>query len=191
MALGAAGFFEVELGVGGGEKFFDALAVAIVDGDADAGGELRLLHVAGHDRTDAVGNALGFFVRSFRQNKSEFVAAIARGGVDGAAMDAQDVPEAIEGVATDEVTVRVVDFLQAVEVEQENGERAAVAIGALGFRFENVEQAAIVSEAGERVADGEVAHLFEQARIVEKSAAESHGVAGDGECLREDKGRIE
>ncbi len=33
--------------------------------------------------------------------------------------------------------------------------------------------------------------MFEQARIVEKSAAESDGVAGDGECLREDKGRIE
>src|SRR5260370_1033461 len=110
-AFAAAGLFEVELGVGIGEKFFDALAVAVVDGDADAGGDLRLLRVAGHDRADAVSDAFGFFTRSFRQNESEFVAAVARGGVDGAAMDAQDVPESIEGVATDEVTVRVVDFL--------------------------------------------------------------------------------
>ena len=67
VALGAAGFFEIELGVRGGEKFFDALAVAVVDGDADAGGELRSLRVAGHDGADAVGDALGFFVQGLGQ----------------------------------------------------------------------------------------------------------------------------
>jgi hypothetical protein len=35
--LVAAGFFEIELGVRVGEKFVDALAVPVVDGDADAG----------------------------------------------------------------------------------------------------------------------------------------------------------
>src|SRR5690348_8599109 len=60
-------------------------------------------------------------------------------------------------------------------------------MGALCFGFKNIEQATIVGQPGERVADGEVADLFEQARIVEQSAAESDGVAGDGERLREDE----
>ena len=66
VALAAAGFFKIELGVSVGEKFFDTLAVAVVDGDADAGGELRLLKVAGHDGADAIGDALGFLAQSFR-----------------------------------------------------------------------------------------------------------------------------
>ncbi len=168
---GAPCFFEIELGVGGGKKFFDALAVAVADGNADARGKLRLLEIAGHDGANAIGDARGFFVRSFRQNESEFVAAVTRGGVDGAAMDAQDVREPIERVAADEMAVGVVDFLQAVEIQKENGKGSAVAIGALGFRFKNVEQVAIVGQAGEWVADGEVADLLEQPGIVEESAA--------------------
>ena len=191
MALAPARFFGVELGVGIGEKFFNALAVAVVDGDTDAGGELRALRVAGHDSADTVGDTLGFIVQSLRQNESEFVAAVTRGSVDGAAVNAQDVRESIERMAADEVPVGIIDFLQAIEIEQENGERPAVAIGALGFRFEDIEETAIVGKTGERVADGEMTNLLEEAGIVEESAAESDGVTGDGECLRENKGGIE
>src|ERR1700732_865886 len=187
VALTTARLFEIELGVGVGEKFFDALAVAIVDRDTNAGGELRVLGVAGHDRTDTVGDALGFVVQSFRQDESEFVAAIARGGVNGAAVDAQDVRESTERVAADEMAVGVVDFLEAVEVQEENSEGGGVGIGALGFGCEDVEQAAVVGEPRKRVADGEMAYLLEEAGIVEESTAESHCVAGDGERLREDE----
>ena len=82
MALAATGFFEIELGVGVGEKFFDALAT-VVDGDADTGGEMGRFGIPGHDGVDAISNARGFFVERFRQNEGEFVADIARGGVDG------------------------------------------------------------------------------------------------------------
>ena len=106
-------------------------------------------------------------------------------------MDAQDVCESIEGMAADQVAISIVDLFQTIEVEEENGEGAAVAIGALGFRFKDVEQAAVVGESGERVADGEVANLLEEARVVEENTAESDRVTGDGECLRENEGRIE
>src|SRR5258707_7194978 len=122
-----------------------------------------MLRVAGHDGAYTVGDAVGFIVESFRQDESEFVAAIGGGGVNGGAVDAQDMREPIERVATDEVAVGVVDFLEAVEVQEENGEGAAVAIGALGFGFENVQQAAGVGEPRERVADGEMTHLLEEA----------------------------
>jgi len=167
----AARFFGVELGVGIGEKFLDALAVAVVDGDADAGGDLRALQVAGHDSADTVGDTLGFVVQSLGQDESEFVAAVTRSGIDGAAVNAQDMSESIERVAADEVPVGIIDFLEAIEVEQKNSEGPAVAIGALGFRFKDIEQTAVVGKTGERVTDGEVANLLEEAGVVEQSAA--------------------
>jgi hypothetical protein len=65
------------------------------------------------------------------------------------------------------VAVGVVDFLQAVEVEEQDCEGTAVAIGTLGFAFEDVEETAVVGQAGERVADGQVLDLFEEAGVVE------------------------
>jgi len=106
-------------------------------------------------------------------------------------MDAEGVGEAAECAAADKVAVGIVDFFQAVEIEKENGEGAAVAIGALSFAFENVEQTAVVGEAGEGIADSEVLNLFEEAGVVEQRAAECDGVTGDREGLREDKGRVQ
>ena len=144
LLLSAAGFFEVELGIGVGEKFFDAFTVSVVDRDSDTRGESRVLRVAGHHGADAVGHALGFIVQSFRQDESKFVAPIACSGVNGAAVDAQDVRKAIERVAANQMAVRVVDFLQAVEIEEQYGERPAIAIGALGFCFQDVQQAPVI-----------------------------------------------
>ena len=85
----------------------------------------------------------------------------------------------------------VVDFFQAVEIEEQNSERPASAVGALGFIFEDVEEPAVIGEAGERVADGEMADLFEQARVIEERAAESESVTAHREDLGEHEGRVE
>src|ERR1700681_2228836 len=106
-------------------------------------------------------------------------------------MDAEGGGEAAECAGANQVAVGIVDFFQAVEIEEQNGEGAAVAIGALSFSFENVEQTAVVGEAGEGIADGEVLNLFEEAGVVEQRAAERDGVTGDREGLREDKGRVQ
>ena len=181
----------IELCVSVGKKFLDALTMPIINRDPDTGRKLRIFRVTGHDRTDTIGYALRLILQRFRQNESEFIAAITRRRVDSAAVNAQDVREAIEGVAADEMSVGIVDFLKAIEIEQQNGERPSVAIGALSFRFEDIEQASVVGKTGERVADGEVANLLEEAGIIDQSAAKSDGVAGDGERLRQDEGRIE
>src|SRR5208282_5180217 len=119
------------------------------------------------------------------------VTAVARGGIDGAAMNSQNSSQTAEGAASDKMAELVVDFLQAVEIEKQHGEGPAGAVRALGFVFQDVEQTAIVGEAGERVADGKMANLFEEPRIIEKRAAEREGVAADGEDLGEHKRRVE
>src|SRR5579862_2006619 len=191
MALAAAGFLYVKVLVGFIQQFFDAFAVAAIDGDADAGGKRRLLFVVFHNGANAVGDALGFDFLGFRENEREFVAAVASSGVDGAAMDTENISQSADGAAADKVAVGVINFLETVNVEEKNGEGATGAVGAFGFVFENIKQAAVVCQTGKRIADGEMADLFEKARVIEKRAAKRDGVAHDGKRLREDKRRVE
>src|ERR1700720_1596218 len=85
----------------------------------------------------------------------------------------------------------VVDFFQAVEIKEQNGEGPAGAVSALGFIFEDVEEATVIGEAGERVADGEMADLFEEPRVIEKRAPQSEGVTADRKDLGEHERRVE
>ena len=70
-------------------------------------------------------------------------------------------------------------------------EVAPVAAGALDFAFERVQQGAVIAQASERVADGELPHLFEQARIIEQRAAENQSIAARAQAERQRERRIE
>lgn len=190
-AFYASSFLRVEILVSFRKKFFDPLAIPVVNRNADARGEPGLFFVLGHDYANAIRDLLRFFVLRLGQDHSELIAAVARGGIDGAAMNAQDGGQAAECAAANEVAEAVVNFFQAVKIEQQNGEGPAGAVGALGFVFENVEEPAVVGETGERVAYSEMADLFKEPRVVEERAAESERVTADGEYLGEHKGRVE
>ena len=61
-ALYAPGFFRVEILVCIGKKFFDPLAIPVVNRNADARGEPWLFLVLGHDYANAVCDVLRFRV---------------------------------------------------------------------------------------------------------------------------------
>ena len=65
-AASALGFFLIEMSIGFREKFFDAFAIATVDRDADAGGELRLFHVLSQNLVNALCYAFRFFLLRLR-----------------------------------------------------------------------------------------------------------------------------
>lgn len=190
-ALHPPGFFRVQIPVCLGKKLFDSLASPAINRDTDAGGELGIFLILSHDHTNAICDVLGFRVLRFRQNESELITTITRCGVDSAAMNSQNGGQATQSAAANQMAEAVVDFLQAVQIEEQNGEGAASAVGALGFVLEDVEQMTVVGEASERIADGEMADLFEKPRIIEDGAAESEGVTADGENLGKHKGGVE
>ena len=173
------------------EQFLNALAVAAICRDADARGENRLFRVAGENFADAVGNTTRFVLLRLREDQGEFVAAVSRGGIDGPAMNAEHIGETADSAAAHEMAKAVVDFFQAIEIKKQNGEGPAVAIGAIGFGFQDIEQTAVISESGERIAHGEMANLFEEPRIVEKSPAQGDGVAQHHERLRENERSVQ
>jgi len=111
-----------------------------------------------------------FVFLGFRENESEFVAAISRSGINGAAVNAENIGEAADGAAADEMAIAIVYFFQLIEIKKQHGEGPAGAIGALRLVFKDIEQAAVVGKAGKRIADGKMANLFEEPRVIEEGA---------------------
>src|SRR5437016_5784217 len=183
--------FCVKILVRFGEEFFDTLTIAAVDGYADTRGKGRLFAVVGENFADAIRNTVRFVFLGFRNNEGEFVAAIASGGIDGAAMNAENIGEAANGAAANEMTVTIVYFLQFIEVQQQHGEGPAGAIGPLRLAFKDIEQAAVVGQTGERIADGKLVNLLEKPRIIEKCATQRDGIAQHHKRLGENEGSVE
>ena len=190
-ALYATGFFRVQILICRGKKLLNSFSISSVNRNADARGEFGYFLVLRHHHANAIGDALRFRIFRFWQHERELIAAVACGGINGAAMNAQDGGQAAERAAANEMAEAVVDFFQTIQIEKQDGEGPAGAVGSLGFVFEDVEEPSIVGEAGERIADGEMANLFEQARVIQERAAKSKGIAAHGEDLREYEGRVE
>src|SRR5260370_28108147 len=100
-------------------------------------------------------------------------------------MSAENIGEAADGAAAKEMPEVIVDFLQAIEVEKQHGEWAPGAIGALRLVFKNIEKAAIVGKAGERIADSQMMNLFEEPRVIKKRAAQRDDIAQEHDSLGE------
>ena len=92
-----------------------------------------------------------------RQNQCEFVAPEARRGIGGPAGPEQRLGDAANCEAAREVAVAVVDLLQAIEVEQDHGQRLGGAARALNFGFERLHQLPVIGEPGQRIGDCELA----------------------------------
>lgn len=166
------------------DQALDAFAVPAINGNSDAGGKRGQFPVFRHDGMNALRDAVGFFLLGFRQNQGEFIAAVASGGINGAAVHAQSIRNTADGATADEMAVCVVDFFQTVKVEKQQREGAAAAIRAFGFTFQNIEKTAVVRESRERIAYRKMTNLLEETCVVEQSATERDGIANDAEALR-------
>ena len=119
--LGSLGFFGIELLIRLGKQLFDALAIAAVHRNPDACGKPRRLVIVGHHLANAVDDTMGFVFLRFWKDQCKLVSAIARRGVNGAAVNAQNIGDAADGAAADKVAVTVIDGLQTVEVQEQYG----------------------------------------------------------------------
>src|SRR5258708_13223544 len=108
-----------------------------------------------------------FVFLGFRENEREFVAAISRSGINGAAVNAENIGEAADGAAADEMAIAIVYFFQLIEIKKQHGEGPAGAIGALRLVFKDIEQTAGVGKAGERITHATMPNLFEKPRVID------------------------
>src|SRR5260370_7368822 len=109
-------------------------------------------------------------MRGFGEERRQCVACVAGRGGDGGEMKPKDIGGAEDGAAADQMAVAVINCLQAVEIEEQDGERTAGAVGAFRLVFQNVEESAVVGETGEGIADRTMVDLLEEPGVLKKSA---------------------
>jgi len=148
----------IEAIVGDVDQLVGLLAVLRVGGDAvvHANGDGQLEREKGfsEDGSYAAAEGYGLSGVGLRKKESEFVATDAEGRIGSAESFAESGGGGAENVVAAWMTVLVVDFLEAVQIEDDEAERRAVAVGAVQFLFESFGEEAAVIEAGEGIGDG-------------------------------------
>ncbi len=100
-----------------------------------------------------------FFRAAFRQQSHEFVAAQAHGKIRAANGALQSIGESLQQSIARGVAVLVVNLLQAIEIHQQNGERAAVALRAADFLRQALFAGAAIVKPGQLIECGELVNL--------------------------------
>ena len=140
---------------------------------------------AARDALDrAAGDLGGLLLVGLDREQRELVAAVAGGDVVGAGPAAQGVTDAAQDLVADQVAVLLVDLLELVEVEEDQGEVAAGnARGALDLAQQALVQRRVVEAAGQPVGAG----LLRDRGVEAGVAARGGGELGEG--LRAARGR--
>ncbi len=153
----------IEREIGMDDEVLRIVGVDRIDGDAGAGARQdgraleadRLVDA----RQDALGDAVDVLAAAgARQDHDELVAAEAHAEIGGAAGFAHALGGDDQHVVAGGMAERVVDLLEAVEVELDHGEPLAAAVRGLEQRVEMVGQEGAVVQAGQPVMDGDEGH---------------------------------
>ena len=107
----------VQRSVGSREKLIESLAPAPVDGDPIADRKGRISPVVGESFHDAPGEALRAFCICIGEDYGKFIASVAHGHVDRAALKPNCICQTAERLVARNVTVSIVNFLQSIEVQ--------------------------------------------------------------------------
>ena len=104
-----------------------------------------------------------------REDDGELLAAVAGAEVHAAARHGEeDLPHLAERLVADLVPELVVEHLEVVQVEHQQRERGAVAVGPAALLPQPLLEVAVVVEAGETVADGLLLGAPVQALVLER-----------------------
>ena len=103
------------------------------------------------DCLDTAAQCQGLRGIGLRQKKSELISTDSERGVRGTQRVVQGGRGGAEYVISARMTVFVVYFLEAMEVENDDAERKAVAACAIQFLLERLREQAAIVESGERI----------------------------------------
>ncbi|MDM5179664.1 hypothetical protein PO883_20955 [Massilia sp. DJPM01] len=156
--------------VGVAQQLARALRIARIQGDADAGRDIRQFVSEQEGLGQVVADFLGHIgdrvdVVQFAQGDGEFVAAQARHGIALAHIGLQALADLLEQHVADLVAERVVDFLEMVEVDEQQGQRQPAAVGFFDIHFQPVLEHVAVGQAGQAVDIDFAQGLFDQLAV--------------------------
>ena len=147
----AGAFIFVESRIGAFQELLRGFAGGIIGPTArklQAGLHLIEFKLQTFQTGEDVANFVG---ATFREQGHEFIAAQTHGEIGAANGALQAIGEAFQHGVTGRVTVAVVNEFQAVQIHEENGERAAVALRAADFLREALFAGAAIVETSELI----------------------------------------
>jgi len=130
-----------------------------VTGNAKADREHGLSGFTLEEFANAARDQSGSGDAGLREDKSKFVAAMARGGVYGAGTVFESLAKTAERAVAGLMAKTIVDPFQAIEIEQDERKITPRTLGAANFRMQDFKEAAIVGETGQRIAGSLMAEL--------------------------------
>ena len=174
----ALGLRSVEREVGVAQQ---VVGLAVADRDPDAGADEHLASLDPerlvHDLEDAVADRADVVLVDVLEQDDELVAAEARRGVGGA--DARGEPGGglAQQLVARGVPEGVVDVLEHVEVDEQDGRPGLPALGARERMLEPIDEQQPVRKTRERVVERLVQRVLDRLRVGEREA----GVLGEGD----------
>ena len=153
----------IEREIGMDDQVLGVVGIERIDGDAGAGARMDRGAVEIDRLVDARQNAPGDHIdvlagAGARQDHDELVAAEPHAEVGGAAGVAHALRGDDQHIVAGGVAERVVDLLEAVEIELQHGEPLAAPVRALDQRVEMVGEEGAVVQARQPVMDGDEGH---------------------------------
>src|SRR5882762_10122270 len=128
---------------------------------AYADGEHWFHAVIGNAKADSLRGVVGSRYPRFRQNHRKLVPAVARRRIDVPA-EAQNIGHPAERMASDQMAAAVVDFLQSIQVKQQQGKLPARALGTLDFHIQHFRKMAVVGKSCQWVESGLLTEMILQ-----------------------------
>ena len=148
----------IEALIGNADQLVGLIAIlrkssdAVVHADANAHLQVRDGFFKNGSDTAAQGQGLGGI--GLRKEKGKFIAADTKCGVRGAQSFFQRGSSGAQDFIAARMAVLVVDFLEAMQIENDEAERLAVTAGAIQFFFEGFAEEPAIVEAGKGIGDG-------------------------------------
>src|SRR3954452_9593702 len=183
-AIAATGLRGVECIVRSTDDRCRCIAVSRDDGDTRGERDLQLQTGHGdrpspHGVADALGGVARTLPAGLGKDDDELLAAVAAHDVDLTDLVADAVRDLHHDRVANRVAVRVVDLLEQVEVEHQDGQGAVEPAGALDLAGQGRLEEPVVSEPGEAVGDRQSLRLLMKQHVVERHRCLS-GESADG-----------
>ena len=141
------------------DQVFELLLLGPLDHAATAAQADRLLTCAQGDGLDrlaqAFGQGMGFAKGGFRQQQEKLFTAPACAQVAGAAAACQQAGHRLQGLVAEVVAILVVEALEVIEVEHDQGQRPLIAQAGAPQRRGLLIEATAVEQRGQRIALGQ------------------------------------
>ena len=138
--------------------------------DSDAYTQVRNFLIVFQTLTDSVNYLLSGGEIRFREHQGEFVAAVTGRCVNRAGIQLQNRSHSTKRSAADHMSMAVVDFLEAIEIHEQNGKGPVGSSRTFQLALQNVDQVAVIGQASQAIADRKCAHLAEELALSSKVA---------------------